>query len=56
MKRAGLLDGYECGVVYRIECWLEALGIRHQVVPPVGPCQMRADGVCSSEIHLMFDS
>jgi hypothetical protein len=56
MRRAGLLDGYECGVVYRIECWLKALGIRHQVVPAVGRCQMRVDGRCASDIRLVFDS
>ena len=52
MKRAGLLNGYECGVIYRIECWLEALGIRHRVDPPPGRCQMRTNGGCATEIHL----
>ncbi len=56
MRRAGLLDGYECGVVYRIECWLEALGIRHEVDPAVGRCQMRVGASCVSEIHLVFYS
>lgn len=56
MKRAGLLDGYECGVLYRIVCWLEALGVRHEPDPPVGHCQMRGRGSCTSEIRLMLDS
>ncbi len=55
MRRAGLLDGYECGVVYRIECWLKALGIRHEVDPAVGRCQMRVDSSCRSDIHVVFD-
>lgn len=52
MKRAGLLDGYECGVVYRIECWLEALGIRFETDPPPGLCMMRTGGRCATEITL----
>jgi hypothetical protein len=55
MRRAGLLDGYECGVVFRIECWLKALGIRHEVDPAAGRCQMRVDGSCSSDIRVVFD-
>lgn len=56
IRRAGLLDDYQCGVVYRIECWLEALGVRHRTVPPVGRCQMRVGGGCVSDFHLRFDS
>lgn len=52
MQRAGLLDGYECGVLYRVECWLGTLGIRHEVDPPVGLCRMRVDGRCATEFHL----
>ena len=52
MRRAGLLDGYECGVVYRIECWLEALDIPHDVDPPTGLCRMAVDGRCVTRIHL----
>ena len=55
MRRAGLLDGYRCGVLYRIECWLEALGIGHEADPAVGRCQMRVDGSCVTEFHLVFD-
>jgi hypothetical protein len=29
MKQIGIIDGYRCGVMYRIECWLEALGIKY---------------------------
>ncbi|MBU1493740.1 MAG: hypothetical protein KJ956_07215 [Actinobacteria bacterium] len=54
MRRVGLLDWYECGVLYRIECWLETLGIRHEVDPPVGRCRMRIDGRCASEVRLEF--
>jgi hypothetical protein len=53
MRRAGLLDGYECGVVYRIQCWMEALGTRHDIDPPVGRCRMTPDAGCVTEIRLV---
>ena len=27
MKQIGIIDEYRCGVMYRIECWFESLGI-----------------------------
>lgn len=52
MQRFGYLDGYECGVIYRIECWLDALGVRALGEPVVGPCLMRADGECTGSLEL----
>jgi len=52
MQRFGYLAGYECGVIYRIECWLEALGVRPLGEPVVGPCLMRAGGECAGSLEL----
>ena len=30
MKRLGVVAQYECGVLYRIKCWLDELGIKHK--------------------------
>jgi hypothetical protein len=54
MERFGYLAGYECGVIYRIECWLEALGVRPLEEPAVGPCVMRAGGECAGSLELPF--
>ena len=52
MRRFGYLAGYECGVIYRIECWLEALGLRPLGEPAVGPCLMRDGGECAGSLEL----
>jgi hypothetical protein len=52
MQRFGWLDGYRCGVIYRIECWLEALGARPRREPVVEGCLMHAGGRCAGELVL----
>jgi hypothetical protein len=49
MQRAGLLEAYECGVIYRIRCWFEHLGIPADTDPVVGKCLMADDGRCSGD-------
>ncbi len=56
MRRVGLLDGYDCGVIFRIECWLEELGIRCEIEPPVGRCRMKLDGGCATEFRFLSGS
>ncbi len=52
MKRYGWLDGYRCGVIYRIECWLEGLGVRPRGRPVVEGCLMHATGRCAGGLAL----
>lgn len=54
MQRFGHLAGYECGVIYRIECWLAALGVRPLGEPAVGRCLMHTAGRCAGELELSF--
>jgi hypothetical protein len=39
-------------VIYRIECWLDALGVRPLAEPAVGPCLMHAGGKCAGSLEL----
>ena len=55
MQRFGYLAEYECGVLYRVECWLEALGVRPLGEPAVGHCLMHATGRCAGALALSFD-
>jgi hypothetical protein len=55
MMQIGIIDGYRCGVMYRIECWLEALGIKYSINPKIDKCMMRETGVCLGEIRVIFD-
>jgi hypothetical protein len=50
MKQIGILDGYSCGVMYRIECWLEALGLRYEVNPKIDKCLMYQKDTCFGDI------
>ncbi len=52
MKQIGLIDEYSCGVMYRIECWLEALGIKHDINPKIGGCIMHERGGCLGDIRV----
>jgi len=52
MKQMGAIDRYHCGVMYRIECWLEALGVSHSMHPRIEGCLMHEKGECSGEIQI----
>jgi hypothetical protein len=53
MSRAGVIDGYECGVMYRIECWFESLGLKFNSDIKLDCCQMHTKGYCSG--RYVFD-
>jgi len=52
MKQIGIIDGYRCGVIYRIECWLEALGIKYSIDPKIDKCIMHEKGACSGDLRV----
>jgi len=54
IKRLGVIDKYECGVLYRIKCWLEALNIQSQFTPEIGLCHMNNTGTCNGKIEFVF--
>jgi hypothetical protein len=56
MKQAGVIDGYSCGVMYRIECWLEFLGVRYSIEPVIKGCLMHERGSCEGEIQVFLSA
>ena len=54
MKRIGAIEGYECGVIYRVECWLEALGLAIKTSARPKRCLMHLKGECSGDIELVL--
>lgn len=52
IKRLGAIDQYECGVIYRLECWLHCLCINHRTIPKIDKCLMLINGQCSGDIEL----
>ncbi|MBW2180052.1 MAG: hypothetical protein JRG81_06750 [Deltaproteobacteria bacterium] len=53
MVAADVIEHYECGVIYRIECWINSLGIKYSVKPKISKCLMLTDGNCTGDI--LFD-
>lgn len=54
MKRLGVIDQYQCGVLYRIQCWFDILGLECRFDPPVGSCLISKAGRCAGEIQFFF--
>lgn len=54
MEGMGVINDYECGVIYRVECWLESLRIPYEVNPLVKRCLMLDSGTCSGDFTLHF--
>jgi len=52
--RAGIKDQYECGILARIQGWIDALGLEHELAPPLGKCMMVLGKECSYRITLHF--
>ena len=55
MKTLGVVDKYECGIMLRIETWLDTMGIKYTVTPKVTGCMMHTDGVCYRDYTFFFD-
>lgn len=54
IKRIGVIDRYECGVIYRLQCWFDTLGLNYSVEPQVGKCLMLSNGTCSGIFKFIF--
>jgi hypothetical protein len=54
IKKLGVIENYECGVIFRLECWLNELGIKYEVNPKIKNCLMLNQGNCSGDIYLRF--
>ncbi len=52
MQNIGVIEDYECGVIYRVACWIDSLGIKYTIDPPVGKCMMHAKGTCAGNFLL----
>lgn len=55
MKALGVADRYECGIMLRINTWLETLGIKYEIEPKVTGCMMHTDGKCFRDYKFFFD-
>lgn len=56
MERLGIVDQYKCGVIYRIECWFNLLGIEYTLNPKIENCLMAEKGSCSGDFVFYFNT
>jgi hypothetical protein len=52
MQQLGVIDEYVCGVMFRIECWLESSGIPYTVEPRIEKCIMHQTGHCRGDFTI----
>ena len=52
IKKLGVIDKYECGVLFRIRCWLDALETENRFDPEIDKCSMHFNGKCAGKISL----
>jgi len=52
MKMLGVESEYQCGVIYRIECWLKVMGIHYTVSPEIDRCLIPLQDACRGEFVL----
>ena len=52
--RAGIEDRCECGIFARLQGWIDAQGLEHELTPPLGKCMMVLGKECSYTITLHF--
>ena len=54
IKRIGAIDEYECGVIYRLQCWFDSLAIRYNLEPKAQRCLMLDRGLCQRDFDFDF--
>jgi len=52
--RAGIEDRCECGIFARLQGWIDAQGLEHELKPPLGKCMMVLGKECHYRITLHF--
>jgi hypothetical protein len=52
--RAGIEDRCECGIFARLEGWIDAQELKHELKPPLGKCMMVMGKECKYTITLHF--
>ena len=52
--KAGIKDQYECGILSRLQGWIDAQSLEHDLTPPLGKCMKVLGKECSYKIRLQF--
>ncbi len=52
--KAGIKDQYECGIPARLQGWIDAQGLEHELTPPLAKCMKVLGKECRYKITLKF--
>ena len=52
--KAGIKDYYDCGILARIQGWINAQGLEHELIPPLGKCMKVQGKECRYTLKLRF--
>jgi hypothetical protein len=55
VRDAGFIEGYRCGVMHRVNCWYDALGVKYVLEPEIAGCLMHSRGFCRGTYRFFFD-
>jgi len=55
VKNMGFIEGYQCGVMHRINCWFDSLDIKYVMEPKIEGCLMQSQGSCHITYRFFFD-
>ena len=55
MKNLGVSENYECGLLHRVQCWLNVLGVDYRSDPEVKGCLLNEKDHCSGNIRFNFE-
>lgn len=54
MEKMGVSDQYQCGLLYRVGCWLDAIGTNYKIDPSIDTCLLNSREKCSGDIIFYF--
>lgn len=56
VSQVGLIDVYQCGIIMRVQGWLDNLGVKYETTPAVfDGCLMHRTGKCEIEFRFNLD-
>ncbi len=54
MKRIGIKEKYECGLLYRLGCWLSVVGVEFKLEPEINECLLHSQEKCVGDMIFNF--
>jgi hypothetical protein len=56
MKKLKVEKAYQCGVLWRVGCWIWKAGVKFEIKPKVKTCLLNEQDTCTGEFHFFFEN